>query len=129
MALTTMSAPFYWLSDLPERIDRWGDDNLVSRERLAQENIQLRADNDRLLLLLQGQLALLDENERLRGMLNATARLEHGVITSQLIGVAPDPVRQILVVDKGEQDGVSVGLPVLDRLGVAGQVIDVSLTT
>lgn len=129
MALTTLSAPFYWLSSLPDRVDQWGDDNLVSRERLMAQNVALRAENDQLQLLFQRFKSVTAENDRLRQMMGASERLTHDVITGQLIGVAPDPVRQVIIVDKGQADGVRVGLPVLDRLGVAGQVIDVSTTT
>nr|WP_298634791.1 rod shape-determining protein MreC [uncultured Umboniibacter sp.] len=129
MALTTLSAPFYWLTSLPDRVDQWGDDNLVSRERLMAQNASLRAENDQLQLLLQRFQSVTTENDRLRQMMGASERLSHDVITGQLIGVSPDPVRQVIIVDKGQDDGVRIGLPVLDRLGVAGQVIDVSATT
>jgi rod shape-determining protein MreC len=122
-ALSTLAAPFYWVSSLPDRVNQWGDDNLVSRDRLMDQNQALRAR----VLMLEGALLELqsfkDENDRLRSLLNASERVSQQAIAAQMIGVVPDPVRQVLVVDKGEDDGVYSGMAVLDRFGVAGQVI------
>jgi rod shape-determining protein MreC len=128
-ALSTLAAPFYWLSSVPERVNRWGDDNLVSRDRLMEQNEALRA---RVLMLESGLLefrALADENERLRALLNASNRVTQTPVAAQMIGVVPDPVRQILVLDKGRDDGVEEGMAVLDRFGVAGQVILATAST
>jgi len=88
-----------------------------------EQNRALRAR----VLMLEASLlelsAYSDENERLRSLLNASERVAQEAIAAQMIGVVPDPVRQVLVVDKGASDGVADGMAILDRFGVAGQVI------
>jgi rod shape-determining protein MreC len=47
-------------------------------------------------------------------------------LIAELVGVSPDPARQIVILSKGSEDGVYLGQPVLDAEGLFGQVIDVS---
>ena len=70
--------------------------------------------------------ALTAENNRLRDLLGSAAKLQDNVIVAELIGVAPDPEKHEVVIDKGGTDGVFVGQPLLDAKGLMGQVVDVS---
>ncbi len=70
--------------------------------------------------------ALLAENKKLRDLLDATIRLDYKVRVAEVIGVNPDPERQVVVIDQGAEDGVFVGQAILDSSGVMGQVIAVS---
>ena len=69
------------------------------------------------------------ENVRLRGLLNSTAMLRDDVLVAELIGVSPDPVRHQLVLNKGRNDGVFVGQPLIDADGLMGQIVEVSAGT
>lgn len=124
--LDTLVVPVYWVADIPSRIADWRRTHLVSREALQGENERLRREN----LILQGrtqQMASLQaENIRLRGLLNSTALLRDDVLVAELIGVSPDPVRQQVVLNKGDSDGVYVGQPLIDADGLMGQVVEVS---
>jgi len=97
-----------------------------SRSQLLEENARLRREN----LVLQGrshQMASLQaENVRLRALLNSSAMLRDDVLVAELIGVSPDPMRHLLVLNKGEQDGVFVGQPLIDADGLLGQIVEVS---
>jgi rod shape-determining protein MreC len=97
-----------------------------SRSQLLEENARLRREN----LVLQGrshQMASLQaENVRLRALLNSSALLRDDVLVAELIGVSPDPMRHLLVLNKGEQDGVFVGQPLIDADGLLGQIVEVS---
>ena len=70
--------------------------------------------------------ALTAENNRLRDLLGSAAKLQDNVVVAELIGVAPDPEKHEVVIDKGATDGVFMGQPLLDAKGLMGQVVDVS---
>ncbi len=70
--------------------------------------------------------ALTAENARLRQLLNSAAYVEDRVVIAELTGVAPDPVRHRVVIDKGASAGVRVGQAVIDAHGLVGQVVEVS---
>ena len=121
--------PVYWLADLPDLIGDWSDTLITARSDLQQENARLRREN----LVMQGRSqqmsSLQADNARLRALLNSTALLRDDVLVAELIGVSPDPVRHQLVLDKGAQDGVYMGQPLIDADGLMGQVIEVSAVT
>ena len=124
--LDTAAMPIYWVADIPTRIGNWSDDNIRSRSSLLEDNERLRNEN----LILQGrshQMASLQaENVRLQALLNSTAILRDDVLVAELIGVSPDPVRHQLILNKGADDGVYMGQPLIDAAGLMGQVMEVS---
>jgi len=119
-------APVYWVADIPTRLADWKDATLVSRAALMEQNERLQREN----LVLQGrshQMASLQaENVRLRALLNSSAMLRDDVLVAELIGVSPDPVRHQVVLNKGAEDGVVVGQPLIDADGLLGQIVEVS---
>jgi rod shape-determining protein MreC len=124
--LDTAATPVYWVADLPSRLGGWSEVHIRSRAQLLEQNERLNREN----LILQGrsqQMASLQaQNVRLRALLNSTALLRDDVLVAELIGVSPDPVRHQLVLNKGEQDGVFVGQPLIDAHGLMGQIVEVS---
>ena len=118
--------PFYWLADLPARLGNWGSENLVTRSSLLDENAQLRSQARLLEARLQQVASLRAENSRLRALLNSSALLEDDVFEAELVGVSPDPSRQLVVLNRGSRDGVYVGQALLDEQGLMGQVVEVS---
>ena len=123
--LTTVSIPFYWLTNIPARINEWGQDNIVTREQLLEENRSLK---QQLLILerkLQGLASVTTENARLRELMNSAEFVAERVLVAELIGVSPDPLIHTIMINKGEQDKVYVGQPLLDANGLMGQVIEV----
>ena len=124
--LNTVATPIYWVADLPSRILDWGGDNVQSRGDLVEDNQRLAREN----LILKGrshQMASLQaENVRLRALLNSTALVRDDVLVAELLGVSPDPARHQLVLNKGENDGVFVGQPLIDADGLMGQIVEVS---
>src|SRR5690606_17744536 len=81
-------------------------------------------------LILQAKVekmaALSAENARLRQLLNSSAHLDDSVLIAELMGVAADPLRHIVVINKGGDAGVYVGQGVIDAHGLVGQVVEVS---
>lgn len=122
-ALSVVAAPFYWITDLPSRFSGWVDDTWRSRETLMQENEQLRAESLLLKAKVQKLAALEAENVRLRELLNSSTLLDDSVLVAELIGVSSDPRHHEIIINKGRDDGVYVGQPVIDAVGLMGQVI------
>lgn len=124
--LLELSTPLYFLTDLPSRFKDWGSDVSVSRSALVEENNRMRAEALVLQSKIQKLASLATENVRLRELLNSSALLQDNVVVAEIIGVSPDPLRHLVVVNRGSDDNVFVGQPVLDANGLFGQVIEVS---
>ena len=124
--LDTLGTPIYWAADLPLRLRDWADEHIQSRFELLEAKERLAREN----LILQGrsqQMASLQaENVRLRALLNSSALLRDDVLVAELVGVSPDPMRHLLVLNKGERDGVFVGQPLIDADGLMGQIVEVT---
>lgn len=94
----------------------------ASQTRLSDENKQLKQT-----LLTQGAVvqsaqSLLQENERLRGLLQAHARYRGNHILAEVLYLGRDPFSQKVFVNKGGTDQVKAGQAVIDDMGVVGQV-------
>ncbi|UZJ46227.1 rod shape-determining protein MreC [Marinimicrobium sp. C6131] len=122
--LGAVATPFYWVTNLPQRIGDWGDTTFASRQALREENEALKSE----LLILQRKLqqmaALAAENVRLRRLLGSSDMLQDNVLVAELVGVSPNPLSHSVVINKGAQDGVYSGQPVLDAFGLMGQVVE-----
>ncbi|TNE94722.1 rod shape-determining protein MreC [Porticoccus sp.] len=119
------TVPLYWITNIPARLSEFGDESVVSRQQLEEENEQLRTE----LLILNGRMQrtteVVAENVRLRNLLNATEMLKDQVLVAELIGVSPDPTRHTILINRGEENGVYVGQALLDADGLMGQVVEV----
>ena len=114
--------PIHWLANIPSQLNAWGGLILSDRSDLESENTRLNQEN----LILRGQLQrmaeLAAENLRLRLLLNATELLMDSVLVTEVIGVSPSPRNHTLIVDRGIEDNVYVGQPILDAEGLMGQI-------
>lgn len=124
--LAVIATPFYWLADAPYRLKDWSSHNLQDWRGLARDNEELRKETLILKAKVAKMAALSAENARLRQLLNSSAHLEDSVLIAELIAVASDPLRHVVVVNKGKDAGVYVGQAVIDAHGLVGQVIEVS---
>lgn len=125
-AFGVVTTPFYWVADLPDRMGEWSDENLVTRTDLLAENDALKEELLILKRKVQTMASLAAENMRLRQLLNSTEMIQDRVLVAELIGVSPDPLVHLVVVNKGTSDGVYLGQPLLDASGLMGQVVEVS---
>jgi rod shape-determining protein MreC len=117
--------PLQLAANFPHTVKEWVSMNTTSRTKLEQKNVSL--EKERLILLgqLQRSAELAAENLRLRQLLNATELLMQSVLVTEVIGVSPNPVNHTVTVDRGTNDGVYIGQPVLDAEGLMGQVVEV----
>jgi rod shape-determining protein MreC len=124
--LDVLTMPFYWASDLPERLSEWLDDRLLSRQEIETENKLLRNKVRVQESRLQQMGALVADNLNLRQLMNSSEIVQDRVLVAELIGVSPDPLVHKVVVNKGSDDGIYVGQPLLDAFGLMGQVVSVT---
>lgn len=101
---------------------------LFNAASLKKENIQLE---ERMLALSQELLSLQDtekENEQLRKALGLGTEKRFRIISSRIIG--KDPYQDILLLNKGSNDGVSQGMAVITpeqtAVGRIGEVFETS---
>ena len=93
-----------------------------SISRFQEENSRLkRAQLDGAETLLRTR-QLEAENERLRKLLDVKGRQQANGRVAQILYAARDPFSRRVIVDKGQQDKVVAGQPVVDDRGVIGQV-------
>jgi rod shape-determining protein MreC len=117
--------PIYELSLLPSYAQHWSSGSLQSKETLRRENMQLKSQLIHAQAKLQQQDYILAQNARLQGILSTTRPEQFDLNLAQVIGTDTNLLRQIVVLNKGEQDGVQVGQTVIDENGILGQIINV----
>ncbi|WP_084404145.1 rod shape-determining protein MreC [Marinobacterium litorale] len=124
--LSLVVTPLQWLVDLPSRAADNLSGVLVSRATLLSENERLRTEALVLERKVQQNASLMAENIRLRELLSARERVQEPVKLAELIGVNPDPFQHEVIINRGSEEGVYAGQPVLDAGGVMGQVVSLS---
>jgi rod shape-determining protein MreC len=117
--------PIYELSLLPSYAKHWASGSLQSKEALRRENIQLKSQLIHAQAKLQQQDYILAQNARLQGILSTTEPEQFDLNLAQVIGTDTNLLRQIVMLNKGAQDGVQVGQTVIDEKGILGQIINV----
>lgn len=118
--------PLRQVIDLPfVVVDNIGE-SLSTRTRLLSENEELRSQNLLLKVQLQKFSALESENMRLRSLLDSSFNVGDKVLIAELLRVDLDPFTRQIVINKGSDNNIYIGQPLLDADGIIGQVIHVS---
>lgn len=117
--------PIYELSLLPSYAEHWASGSLQSKETLRRENIRLKSQLLHTQAQLQQQDYILAQNARLQGILSTTKPEQFELNLAQVIGTDTSLLKQIVVLNKGAQDGVEVGQTVIDEDGILGQILNV----
>ena len=124
--LDTAVSPFYFLANGPRQFLDNISETLSTRDQLQFENKALRQE----ILLKKADNLLLEqlkqENARLRELLGSPLRQDEHMMVTQVISGANTPYRDQVVIDKGSNDGVYEGQPVISDKGVVGQVVGIS---
>lgn len=93
-----------------------------STAALREENTALRTKQLHAAQELLRLEALSEENKQLRRLLEAQERLPRKSVFAEILYTARDPFSRKVVIDKGSQHGILAGQPVIDDVGVIGQV-------
>lgn len=97
-------------------------DYFTTLATLKDENRQIREQQVLNAQQLQQTRQLLAENAYLRKLLDASERLQLKTVMSEILYDARDPFSRKVILDRGERHGLMAGQPVIDDLGVVGQV-------
>lgn len=125
-ALSILTYPLVTIAAIPARVGGWMSDALTSEEQLRERYTALQERHRMLQAKLQQFEALEVENRRLRSLLGSATRVADRAVVAELVEVSAEPFTRTIVIDKGTQDQVFLGQPVLDAYGVVGQVTEVN---
>lgn len=121
-SVATALWPLEWVLSKP--VDAWN----ASWAYLNGLNSALSAaEQARRALATQAERAarveqLTHENNRLRSLLELRGSLKIKAQTAEVLYDAPDPYSRKVIIDRGNRDGVVVSSPVINEVGVLGQV-------
>lgn len=92
----------------------------------GSQNAQLRKENELARVRLAEAEAVLQENKRLKALLDLKDEEVAPVAITRLIGSTAASARRFAYVDAGSDDGVTIGMPVRSPRGIVGRVLEVS---
>jgi len=127
--LSTAVYPLQYIVNMPLQAGRWVSRSVFTQKMLLEENEYLREN----LLLLNARLQkfniLLEENNRIRELLESSVNLGERVekvLIAELIAVEMESFRRQIIINRGQRDKVYDGQPVVDAQGIMGQVVHVN---
>ena len=97
-------------------------DFFVTHASLRTENAKLATQSLQDAVALRKYAALAAENAHLRDLLAARQRYGESTVFAEVLYTARDPFTRKVVIDKGQQHGIRAGQPVIDHIGIVGQV-------
>lgn len=121
--------PVYAVVQAPHQAWSWLTSSFADRERLRTENAELSEQLRRARVKLLQFDSLREENVRLRAVREASAGVGGRTMIAEIMRVDVDPFRHRVRINKGADDGVFLGQPVLDAFGIVGQVVQVDKYT
>jgi len=89
---------------------------------LQQENQALRRQQVVNAELMQHERLLASENAQLRKLLDMRQKVSPNAIVGEILYDARDPFTRKIILNRGSQQGVTAGQPVIDDIGIVGQV-------
>ena len=114
--------PLQRIASAPASIFERASEFFVTNSSLRTENVRLSQENLTHSSQLQQLNALEAENGHLRKLLSARSRLTARTTIAEILYAARDPFSRKIVIDQGSQHEVQAGQPVVDGVGVIGQV-------
>jgi rod shape-determining protein MreC len=120
--LSVMTTPLQVLAGMPVKGVRSAGDYFADLARLQAENTELRREHTELSTMRLRQEQLDRENTRLRALLDMRERVQVESRVAEVVYEVRDPFSRRIVIDKGITHGIESGSPVVDDVGVIGQV-------
>jgi rod shape-determining protein MreC len=124
--LSSVLYPLQYTIDLPIRLYYWADESFSSQQALLEKNREFEARHLENRVQLQKLDIIEKENDRLRRLLSATSKTTERLLISEIINVDVDPYKQLILLNKGSSSDVYQGQPIIDALGIMGQIIHVA---
>jgi rod shape-determining protein MreC len=121
-ALFHVADPIRQVAQTPVRMLRDGSEYFTALETLQSENAALRTARLETAAALARLPELAAENERLRQILKLRASEATSGQAARILYTARDPFSRRVYLDKGANDGLVAGQPVMDADGLIGQV-------
>ena len=101
-------------------------ENLQSRSNLIKENKSLQLE----MMVMQAKMHELTnagkENKVLKELLSSSGAINSDFAVAEVIAQHVDSAKKYIVIDKGSDDGVYIGQPIIDAYGLVGQVVEVN---
>ncbi len=97
--------------------------------RTYEEYRRLKREVDSLKSRLIGLDEILQENQRYEQLLNFKRSLVYSSVAANVIGRDPTNFNQAMIIDRGERDGLTIGMPVVNAQGVVGKIAEVGQKT
>jgi len=114
--------PLQTLATLPSALGERIAGYFASQSQLREENTELRAKLLGASQSAQRFEAAQAESAQLRRLIGAAERLPVNATPAEILYNGRDPYSRKVIIDKGSQNGVGAGSPVVDENGVVGQV-------
>ncbi len=121
--LAAMLHPIQLLVSAPSNISRRVTESVTSRSNLLAENVSLKRGALILNARMLRMTALEAENARLRALLDSTKKVGDNILIAEILSVDLNPFRNMILINRGSNDGAYVGQAVIDADGVIGQII------
>jgi rod shape-determining protein MreC len=120
--LALAAYPLQQAARLPVTVVESVSEYFATQSQLRAENEELRA---RLLEAAQGAQrfqAAAAEAAQLRRLMGAAERIERKSLPAEILYTGRDPFSRKVIIDRGAQHGARAGSPVVDEIGVIGQL-------
>ncbi|CAG8998856.1 MAG: Cell shape-determining protein MreC [Candidatus Celerinatantimonas neptuna] len=127
--LASLVSPLQYVVNMPRDVLDNVSEQFIPASKLREENHFLRQR----LRLQHAQLLIMEnlrkENNQLRALLDSPSRHIGRRMVAEIMSVDSDPFSQQVLINKGSQDGVYEGQPVINDSGIVGLVLHVARTT
>jgi len=127
--LSYLTYPLLWSVNAPIRLTTECKCQFASRRQLMAENERLRHQQFLQAAQLQKLTALEAENLRLHTLLNSSPRIGENLKVAEILQMDADPFSHNILINKGREDNVTVGQPIVDEHGIMGEIVKVHAHT
>ncbi|HSN40033.1 MAG TPA: rod shape-determining protein MreC [Burkholderiales bacterium] len=114
--------PLQRIANAPAEIAHRAGEFFVTHSALRADNARLTRESIENATIVQQFKSLQAENAHLRELLDARKRFEVKSALAEVLYASRDPFTRKIIIDKGSQHNISNGQPVIDNVGVIGQV-------
>lgn len=123
LGIAVMLRPLEILVSSPFELSRSLSETFANRNELLVDNQRLLDEALIRSAALLRMAALEAENARLRALLDSTAKVGDDMLIAEIVSVDMNPFRNVILINKGGRDGVTVGQALIDADGVVGQIL------